>query len=151
MGFRLQAIAYQVTEVSPEGTPEKNLTVLHAPATRLPNLFSPLERLHHYPSPVTIALGWTPRIRSSKPEGQSERPTSFTRRAIAAYIGLVLIPHDEIWWMPFSEVRGRHSVCTNIERDGLAEYRGATDALKKWQQKWHQQFECSKTSVNFDW
>ena len=50
---------------------------------------------------------------------------------IAAYVGLVLIPHDEIWWMPFSEVRGRHSVCTNIERDGLAEYRGATDGLKK--------------------
>ncbi|SVB82213.1 uncharacterized protein METZ01_LOCUS235067 [marine metagenome] len=57
MGFRLQPIAYQVTEVSPEGTPEKNLTVLPAPATRLPNLFSPLERLHYYPGPVTIALG----------------------------------------------------------------------------------------------
>jgi len=62
----------------------------------------------------------------------------------------VLIPHDEIWWMPFSEVRGRHSVCTNTERDELAEYRSGTDALKKWQQKWHQQFKCSKTSVNFD-
>jgi hypothetical protein len=44
---------------------------------------------------------------------------------------VVLIPHDEIWWVPFSEVKGRHSVCTNIERDGLAEYRGATDGLKK--------------------
>ena len=44
---------------------------------------------------------------------------------------MVLIPHDEIWWMPFSEVRGRHSVCTNIERDALAEYRGATDGFKK--------------------
>jgi hypothetical protein len=44
---------------------------------------------------------------------------------------VVLIPRDEIWWVPFSEVKGRHSVCTNIERDGLAEYRGATDGLKK--------------------
>ena len=63
-------------------------------------------------------------------ERQSERPTSFTQLAIKA-ISVVLIPHDEIWWVPFSEVKGRHSVCTNIERDGLAEYRGATDGLKK--------------------
>ena len=48
-----------------------------------------------------------------------------------SYFGLVLIPHDEIWWIPFSEVRGRHSVCTNIERDALAGCRGATDGLKK--------------------
>ncbi len=48
-----------------------------------------------------------------------------------SYFGLVLIPHDEIWWVPFSEVRGRHSVCTNIERDALAVYRAATDGLKK--------------------
>ena len=44
---------------------------------------------------------------------------------------MVLIPHDEIWWVPFLEVRGRHSVCTNIERDALAGYRAATDGLKK--------------------
>ena len=75
--------------------------------------------------------GSTPSIRSSKPEGQSERPTNFTRRAIAAYIGSVLITHDEIWWVPFSEVKGRHSVRTNVERGGLAEYRGTTDGLKK--------------------
>ena len=48
-----------------------------------------------------------------------------------SYFGLVLIPHDEVWWVPFSEVRGRHSVCTNIERDALAVYRAATDDLKK--------------------
>ena len=48
-----------------------------------------------------------------------------------SYFGLVLIPRNEVWWIPFSEVRGRLSVCTNIERDGLAEYRGATDGLKK--------------------
>jgi hypothetical protein len=51
--------------------------------------------------------------------------------ADCSYFGLVLIPRNEVWWIPFSEVRGRLSVCTNIERDGLAEYRGATDALKK--------------------
>ena len=51
--------------------------------------------------------------------------------ADCSYFGLVLIPHNEVWWVPFSEVRGRLSVCTNIERDGLAEYRGATDGLKK--------------------
>ena len=48
-----------------------------------------------------------------------------------SYFGLVLIPHDEVWWVPFSEVRGRHSVCTNIERDALAVCRAATDGLKK--------------------
>ena len=48
-----------------------------------------------------------------------------------SYFGLVLDPRNEIWWVPFSEVRGRHSVCTNIERDALVEYRGATDGLKK--------------------
>ena len=48
-----------------------------------------------------------------------------------SYFGLVIDPRNEIWWVPFSEVRGRLSVCTNIERDGLAEYRGATDGLKK--------------------
>ena len=51
--------------------------------------------------------------------------------ADCSYFCLVLIPHNEVWWIPFSEVRGRLSVCTNIERDGLAEYRGATDGLKK--------------------
>jgi hypothetical protein len=42
-----------------------------------------------------------------------------------------MIPHDEICWVPYSEVRGRDSVCTNIERDTLAGYRAATDGLKK--------------------
>ena len=48
-----------------------------------------------------------------------------------SYFGLVLIPRNEVWWIPFSEVRGKQSVCTNIERDQLAEYRAATDGLKK--------------------
>ena len=57
-------------------------------------------------------------------------PPSFIQLAIKA-ISVVLIPHDEIWWVPFSEVKGRHSVRTNVERGGLAEYRGTTDGLKK--------------------
>jgi hypothetical protein len=44
---------------------------------------------------------------------------------------LVLIPRNEVWWILFSEIRGRHSVCTNIERDTLAGYRAAPDGLKK--------------------
>ena len=48
-----------------------------------------------------------------------------------SYFALVLDPRNEIWWVPFSEVKGRRSVCTNIERDGLAGYRAATDGLKK--------------------
>ena len=48
-----------------------------------------------------------------------------------SYFGLVIDPRNEIWWVPFSEVRGRYSVCTNIERDALAAYRAATDGLKK--------------------
>ena len=52
--------------------------------------------------------------------------------ANCSYFGLVLIPHNEVWWIPFSEIRGKHSVCTNIEHDSLAEYRDNIDGLKKW-------------------
>jgi len=38
--------------------------------------------------------------------------------------------HDEIWWLPFSEISGKQSVCTNIEQDALAEYCGATMATE---------------------
>ena len=48
-----------------------------------------------------------------------------------SYFVLVLDPCNEIWWVPFSEVRGRLSVCTNIELDALVEYRAAIDGLKK--------------------
>ena len=47
-----------------------------------------------------------------------------------SYFGLVLIPHNEVWWVPFEEVTGKKSICTNIEHDSLAEYRGSLDALK---------------------
>ena len=52
--------------------------------------------------------------------------------ADCSYFGLVLIPHNEVWWIPFSEISGKHSVCTNIEHDSLAEYRDNIDGLKKW-------------------
>ena len=48
-----------------------------------------------------------------------------------SYFGLVLIPRNSIWWLPFSAIRGKHSVCTNIEHDLLAQYRGNLDGLKK--------------------
>ncbi|MBT7911313.1 MAG: hypothetical protein HN607_12385 [Verrucomicrobia bacterium] len=47
-----------------------------------------------------------------------------------SYFGLVLIPHNEVWWVPIEEVIGKRSVCTNIEHDSLAEYRGSLDSLK---------------------
>ena len=47
-----------------------------------------------------------------------------------SYFGLVLVPRDEVWWVPIEEVIGKRSVCTNIERDTLAEYRGSLDSLK---------------------
>ena len=50
-----------------------------------------------------------------------------------SYFGLVLVPRNEVWWIPFSEVSGKQSICTNIERDSLAEYRGNLESLKKCQ------------------
>ena len=47
-----------------------------------------------------------------------------------SYFALVLIPRDTIWWLPFSAIEGRNSICTNIENDSLAEYRGNLDSLK---------------------
>ena len=47
------------------------------------------------------------------------------------YFALVLLPRHEIWWVPFSEVAGRHSICTNIERDTLHHFRSSTCGLKK--------------------
>jgi len=57
-------------------------------------------------------------------------PPSFTQLAIKA-ISVALIPHDEIWWVPFSEGKVRHSVCTNIVRDNFAGYRAGKSGLKK--------------------
>jgi|TARA_B110001454_G_scaffold1440_1_gene1301 hypothetical protein len=42
----------------------------------------------------------------------------------------LLILHDEIWRLPFSEISGKQSVCTNIEHDALAEYCFAIDGTR---------------------
>ena len=47
-----------------------------------------------------------------------------------SYFGLVLIPRDEVWWVPIEEVIGKRSVCTNTDNDLLSRYRGNLDALK---------------------
>ena len=46
------------------------------------------------------------------------------------YFALVLIPRDEIWWVPISEVAGKKSICTNAEKDVLHKYRGNLAPLK---------------------
>ena len=51
--------------------------------------------------------------------------------ADCSYFVLVLIPRNEVWWVSFSESRGRPSVCTNIERDTLHLFRSSTCGLKK--------------------
>jgi len=51
--------------------------------------------------------------------------------ADCSYLGLVLIPFEEVWWIPVSEIGCRTSICTNIEKDMQAIYRGNTDGLKK--------------------
>ena len=48
-----------------------------------------------------------------------------------SYFYLVLVPRNEIWWIPFEFVRGKRSICTNIERDVLHHYRSAVSNLKK--------------------
>ena len=47
-----------------------------------------------------------------------------------SYFGLVLIPHNEVWWVPIEEVIGKRSVCTNTDNDSLSRYRGNLDSLK---------------------
>ena len=47
-----------------------------------------------------------------------------------SYFALVLIPRDEIWWVPVSEVAGKKSICTNAEKDVLCQYRGNLSQLK---------------------
>ena len=57
-------------------------------------------------------------------------PSRLYSEADCSYFGLVLIPFEEIWWIPVSETGGRTSICTNIEKDLLAIYRGNTEVLK---------------------
>ena len=60
----------------------------------------------------------------------TQTPSGLYTEEDCSYFALVLIPRDEIWWVPVSQVAGKKSICTNIEHDSLAEYRGSLDALK---------------------
>ena len=62
---------------------------------------------------------------------KANEPSRLYSEADCSYFGLVLIPFEEIWWIPVSEIGGRTSICTNIEKDLLAIYRANTDGLKK--------------------
>ena len=57
-------------------------------------------------------------------------PSSFYTEEDCSYFALVLIPRDEIWWVPVSEVAGKKSICTNAAKDVLHKYRGNLGALK---------------------
>ena len=58
-------------------------------------------------------------------------PSGFYTEEDCSYFALVLIPRDEIWWVPVSEVAGKKSICTNAEKDVLHQYRGNLNQMKK--------------------
>ena len=57
-------------------------------------------------------------------------PSGFYSEEDCSYFALVLIPRDEIWWVPVAEVAGKKSICTNAEKDTLQQYRGNLSQLK---------------------
>ena len=59
-------------------------------------------------------------------------PSGFYTEEDCSYFALVLIPRDEIWCVPVSEVAGKKSICTNAEKNLLLKYRGNVEGLKKW-------------------
>ena len=61
---------------------------------------------------------------------KANEPSRLYSEADCSYFGLVLIPFEEIWWIPVSEIGGRTSICTNIEKYLLTIYRGNKDGLK---------------------
>ena len=46
-------------------------------------------------------------------------PSGFYTEEDCSYFALVLIPRDEIWWVPVSEMAGKKLICTNAENDTL--------------------------------
>ena len=60
----------------------------------------------------------------------TQTPSGFYTEEDCSYFALVLIPRDEIWWVPVSEVAGKKSICTNAEEDVLHQYHGNLGALK---------------------
>ena len=61
----------------------------------------------------------------------TQTPSGVYSEEDCSYFALVLIPRDEIWWVPVSEVAGKKSICTNAEKDLLHKYRGNLQGLKK--------------------
>ena len=43
-------------------------------------------------------------------------PSGFYTEEDCSYFALVLIPRDEIWWVPVSEMAGKKLICTNAEK-----------------------------------
>ena len=57
-------------------------------------------------------------------------PSGLYTEEDCSYFALVLIPRDEIWWVPVSEMAGKKLICTNAENDTLQQYRGNLSQLK---------------------
>jgi hypothetical protein len=53
----------------------------------------------------------------------TQTPSGFYTEEDFSYFALVMIPRDEIWWVPVSEVTGKTSICTNVEKDVLIYHR----------------------------
>jgi len=71
-----------------------------------------------------------------KPNGKTVQwPTSYVGRVYhkndCCFFGLVPIPKGEIWRLPVEVIGPRSYVCTNIDTDQLAEFRGNFESLKK--------------------
>ena len=87
------------------------------------------------PSALQNKGWWLNRKHTSRSARRAIGATSkLYSEADCSYFVLVLIPRNEVWSIPFSEIRGKSSACTNIEHDSLSEYRGNIDGLKKCQQ-----------------
>ena len=57
-------------------------------------------------------------------------PSGFYTEEDCSYFALVLIPRDEIWWVPVSEMAGKKLISTNAENDTLQQYRDNLSQLK---------------------
>ena len=42
---------------------------------------------------------------------RSDHSSKLYSKADCCYFESVMIPHDEVWWIPISEVSGKQSVC----------------------------------------
>ena len=70
--------------------------------------------------------------KQKKIQWMTHTPSGFYTEEDCSYFALVLIPRDEIWWVPVAEVAGKKSICTNAEKDVLHQYRGNLNPLREW-------------------